>query len=229
MGYPTTEDLVTGSSVPELTGLGDDEKDALRASAIAAIEGFCRQSFATAQTDDTILLDGNDLQTLYLPRRLAQFDSIAFNGTAVESDGFLLNLAHNRLSIREPGSWGTWADRVVAEVDGAPRSEFPIGNSNVAVTGTWGWTDDEYDAELGAVTVALRWDMEDQARVEASKLTQLVQTARSQGLASISQGGLSADLSRRAPTISPRVKRVLAGRTPSGEKLRWPRAGGVVV
>lgn len=228
MGYPTTAELVSGSDVDELTSLTAEQQDALRASAIAAIEGYCRQSFDTAQ-DDTIVLDGNDLQTLYLPRRLASFTGISFNGTAVEVDGFALNLPHNRLSIRETGTWGTWADRALAEVDGAPRSEFPIGNSNVAITGVWGWTDDEYSAELGAVTVALRWDMEDQARVEKSKLSQLVQTARAQGLASISQGGLSADLSRRAPTVSPRVKRILAGRTPSGEKLRWPRAGGVVV
>lgn len=228
MGYPTTAELVGGSSVEELTGLSSEEQDALRASAIAAVENFCRQSFATAQSD-TIALDGNDLQTLYLPRRLQQLTSIAFNDTDVETDGFALNMARNRLSIREVGSWGTWADKALAELDGVPRTEFPIGNSNVVITGVWGWTDDEYDAELGAVTVALRWDMEDQARVEASKLSSLVETARAQGLASISQGSLSADLSRRAPTISQRVKRVLAGRTPSGEKLRWPRAGGVVV
>lgn len=228
MGYPTTADLIAGSSVDELTSLSSEEQDALRASAIAAVEVFCRQSFDTAQAD-TFALDGNDLQTLYLPRRLVSFSSVTFNGTTVETDGFQLNMARNRLSIREAGSWGTWADKALAEIDGVPRTEFPIGNSNVVITGVWGWTDDEYDAELGAVTVALRWDMEDQARVEASKLSSLVETARAQGLASISQGSLSADLSRRAPTISQRVKRVLAGRTPSGEKLRWPRAGGVVV
>jgi hypothetical protein len=228
MGYPTTAALVDGSDIPALTDLDSDQQDALRASGIAAVEGFCRQSFQTAQ-EDTITLDGNDLQTLYLPRRLQEFSVVTFNDTDVEADAFALNMSHNRLSMRELGSWGTWADKAMADFDGAPRTEFPIGNSNIAITGVWGWTDAEYDAELGAVTVALRWDMEDQARAEASKLTQLVQTARSQGLATISQGGLSADLSRRAPTISPRVKRVLAGRTPSGEKLRWPRAGGVVV
>jgi hypothetical protein len=215
--------------VQELLQLNTPEQDALRSAAISAIEAYCRQSFDTAGAEAPRLVDGNDLGTIYLPARLAEFTGISLGGHDVDAEGYKLNETRNRLSVREAGTWGTWADRLTMEMEGGPAKVFPIGSSNIEITGVWGWTDAEYTAELAAITTAIRWDMEDQARIEANKLSGTVRTARALGLSSVSQGSLTADLSRREPGISARVKRLLAGRTPSGEKLRWPRAGGVAV
>lgn len=227
MAYPNTAALVTASSVEALTSLNSTQQGALRDAAIAAVERFARQSFATA-AEETVEVDGNGLTTIYLPKRLADFTGIEISGSAVDAEAYKLNMARNRLSIREDGSWGTWADRAAADFDSWNR-DFPIGSSNIAITGTWGWTDAEYTAELAAVTTAIRYAMEDLARLEANELTEVVRTARSLGLASVSQGDLSADLSRREPDLPQRAKRLLAGKTPSGEKLRFPRGAGAVV
>ena len=61
MGYPTTAELVAASTVEEQTGLTDPQQDALRDSAIDAVEGFARQSFEAEGSEVVAIVKASDV------------------------------------------------------------------------------------------------------------------------------------------------------------------------
>lgn len=228
--YPDLDTLLAASVSDELLGLEREAQESLYAQAIAAIERHCRQRF-TSEGDGsegpvTRYFDGTGSSTLYFDRRLSSLDSLTMNGSALDPAAYNFGPARNRLSW-QAAAVGTWADRAVAEIEfGRRPTLFEAGQENIAVTGVWGWTDEEFPAEVGT---ALGLCLEDFAVVEANALRATIDSARMQGVGSISQGTLSLDLSNRERDLSRRVKRVLAAPTASGEPLVFPIGGGVVV
>lgn len=207
--YPTTKELVEASSVSELTGLTEVQRDALREEAIVAIEGHCRQSFEEEGTDkDPVAktFDGAGGRILYLPKRLAALGTVTTQGGMVGTDAVVLSDDHDRLHIPSGQDGATWASRAVSELSGYERAHFPTGPGAVTVSGIWGWADAEYPA---VITIALRMDCEDRALANAHALSESVRSARALGLQDINQGGLSVTLGNREPGVSMRVERML--------------------
>lgn len=221
MAYPTTAELVAGSTVDALTDLTSDQQDAKRAEAIVAVESHCRQSFTAEGTEEApvaLLVDGNGGRELWLPRRLVLIDSLSVSTGAFGADDVVLNDSHDRLHLGDAAGPSTWATRVIAAATGTTRPVFPAGPGTVEVTGVWGWAEDEYPE---AVTTALRFHMEDRALADAHALADSVRSARGLGIAGISQGNLSADLTRGEPLISTRVRRQL-------QRYRWSGPAGAL-
>ena len=221
--YPTTKELVDASSNAELKALAEVEQEALRAEAILAIEGHCRQSFAaesgsgSGSGDEfaTLSIDGTGSRTLYLPRRLASLHVLTVAGASIGAGDVELNAEHDRLSITDEGSATNWLLQAAAEFSQRPQALFTAGAGTVSVTGVWGWADDEYPE---AITTALRFDMEDRALANAHALSDTVRSARALGLTGVNQGGLSIELGNGEPAVSTRVRRLL-------KDYRW--SGGV--
>jgi hypothetical protein len=221
MAYPSTAELVSGSTVTELTGLTTEQKDALRTEAITAVEFYCRQSFTAEGTEEdpvTLLVDGGGGRELWLPRRLATIDSLSVSTGAFGADDVTLNASHDRLHLGDAAGPSTWATRAIVAAMGTTRSVFPAGAGTVEVTGVWGWAEDEYPGEI---TTALRFHMEDRALADAHALADSVRSARGLGLSGLSQGSLTADLSRGEPLISTRVRRLL-------QRHRWSGPTGAI-
>jgi hypothetical protein len=212
--YPTTADLVAASSNAELKALAAPEQDALRAEAILAIEGACRQSFTadgasgSGSGDEftTLSIDGNGSRTIYLPRRLASLHELVVTDASFGAADVELSDDHSRLNIIDEGGGTNWLTQAGAEFRGRQQALFTAGAGTVQVTGVWGWAEDEFP---DAIATALRFDMEDRALANAHALADTVRSARALGLSSINQGGLSAELSNREPAISTRVARIL--------------------
>lgn len=224
MSYPTTAELVDASSVDELTTLDTPQQDALRDEAIAAVENYCGQSFTqegTTGSPVTKTLDSPGGDVLGLPRRLASLSSFAFAGTTLDGDSVALSDDHDRLVLSDPRAGGSWLLRVQAQRDAATLS-FPSGPALAAVAGVWGWTDAEYDAQLDAITTALRFDMEDRALANAHKLSGTVRSARALGLSDVSQGSLSYSFADDQPSVSQRVMRIIP------QELIWAPALGAL-
>lgn len=219
MAYPDTADLVAASTVPELVDLEVAEQDALRASAITAVEAYCRQSFlpdGTTGSPVTHTFDGTGSRLLYLRKgpsllRLSELTALTVNDGAVATDAVRLDEQRGRLSLKDPGTWGSYYERAMEQVTRGPCEVFDQGSSNIAVSGVWGWTDDDYDADLAGVTEAIQFDMEDQALANAHGLAGSVRAARALGVESINQGGMSVGLRRGEPAISARCQRALSG------------------
>ena len=211
--YPSTEDLVAASTVAALGDLTGPQQDALRDAAIAAIESYCHQRFLAEGTDNdpvTKRLDGTGTRTLYLPCRIVEITEIESFGTeaGVTLDSVTISDDRSRLTLPETGAGTTWATRAYADAHGLTEAAFPAGTDNIRVTGIWGWTDDEYDDQLDAVTTAIRFDMEDKALAGAHALNDTVRAARTLGLNSVNQGRISLDLDTEHQ-LSARVKQQL--------------------
>lgn len=212
MGYPTTDELVPASAVDELKALEAEQQDGLRASAIEAVEAFCRQSFEFEGTEgDPIELTvrGAGTDELRLERRLATPVSVTVDGQALVPDDYTLNTSPNGSTIRLVSPiGGSWLTRV-RRVPGDPGPNFADG-ATVVVAGVLGWTDAEWEAgDLDAIAAAIRFDMEDQAQAEAHKLSATVRSARALGLADVSQGNLALTLRPGEPGLSVRAQRKL--------------------
>lgn len=195
--YPTTAELVALSVDTSLTNLSSDEQDALRESAIAAIEEFANQRFESRV--ETVTIDGYGSDVLYLPQRLETLTGLSIEGTAWPVDSVVLNSQNDRLSKSRESGIGYY-EQAMAEVSG---ERFPLGFGNVALTGTWGWT-----VIPEAVEWALVWDMEDTAIAEANALSGTIRAYRKLGVRTIDQGNLRADVTG-TPTVSDRVARLL--------------------
>lgn len=227
MGYPTTAQLVADSNDAHLTGLTPTEQDALRASAINAIERHTGQRFeaeGTLLAPVTKSFPGNNGDTLWLPARLQELTGLEVVGSwlgptdvAVSEDGAQLVIAPPNVA------GGTWLDRAQADLEsGAGPAVFPLGPDRVLVSGVWGWTDAEWSdpvsqegRSLAAVRRAIRFDMEDHADADANELSETIRVARQLGVSSLSQGNLSVQMrSSGEPLVSERVRRELQG-------LRW--------
>lgn len=200
--YPPTEDLVAASSVPELSALTSDQQDALRASAIRAVEEYTQQQFVPYTGVITVESPGGG--ELWLPRRLRSLTSAYASG----SDPYELDA----LRIAPDGYRLVWIDNVVGvgyyeqalmEVSGHDYpTKFPHA-STIYVDGDWGW-----DGVPDDVVQAIRFDMEDQALADANALSATVHVARKLGLESIDQGNLRMQLGA-VGALTPRVTRLL--------------------
>lgn len=216
-GYPSAAELVAASDVQVLIDLEPDRQEGLRLDAISAIEAYCKQSFTPEGTEEepvTYYADGSGSDVLWLPKRLASLSSATVNGNALQV-GDLQVESGQRLVLRA-NDGGTWADRALADVW---TRQFKVGAQNVAITGVWGWSAEEFP---DAVKTALRFDMEDNALAGAHALADTVHAARKLGVQQISQGNLNLALSTRAPRLSSRVRRLLP------DYVRRSPAGGVV-
>jgi hypothetical protein len=223
MAYPATADLVSASSVAALAELSTEQQDALRAEAILAIEGHCNQSFLPEGTDEDPVaktIDSPGGRVLYLPKRLSSLSELAISDSAITTSDVALDDDHGRLNVIDHRSGGSWLTRAEAQMEW-PDLTFPQGSGTAAVSGIWGWADEEYIAELSAITTALRYDMEDRALANAHALSESVRSAKALGLSGVSQGNLSLQLDGREAALSVRVQRLLTD-------LVWENAGGVL-
>lgn len=197
-GYPTTEELVSLSSVTELTGLTADQQDVLRDSTIAAVEEYCGQGFGYT-TDETVVVDGQGANVLHLPKRLIALDTLLVNNYGMTVSSVVISERRDRLHFAD---WlgMNYYEQAIREMT---HFRFPIGFGNVAITGSWGW--EEFPE---AVRAAIVFDMEDQARADANALSASVAAFRKLGIRSIDQGNLRADI-EGSPGLSPRVQATL--------------------
>jgi hypothetical protein len=222
--YPSTAELVAASSVAELTGLEEAQQDALREEAILAVEAHCKQSFEQEGKPGELverIIDGSGADTIYLPKRLVELDTLSVVGGSLLTDDVALSEKRDRLHVIREGDGGTWATRAVAAIEGRqPTTGFPAGPGAVTISGVWGWADDELPA---AVKTALRLDMEDRALAGSNALAESMRSARALGSKRVQQGGLSVDLSGGEPAVSNRVERVL-----STAGLVWESAVGAL-
>lgn len=209
--YPSTSDLVAASTVDALTALTGPQQDALRTAAITAVETHCGQRFISEGTEaDPIVkrVDGSGSNTLYLPVRLSLLSAVL--ATDASLGGVTVSDDRMRLTIGGNGHGGSWVDRAYADLRGHREIGFPSGVDNIKISGVWGWTDEEYTAELDAVTTALRMDMEDKALAGANYLADTVRASRALGVSNVSQGRLSINLAAVEPDLSVRAQRQLA-------------------
>lgn len=227
--YPDLADVLAGSVQEALLSRELEAQESLYVQAIAAIERHCHQSFE-AEGDDSggpvsRAHDGTGTRMVYTDRRLSSLETISMDGTDLDPETITIAPRRNRVSFSTT-SFGSWASQAVAEMElgGQPRM-FNPGQDNIVITGVWGWTDAEYPS---IVTEAIRATMEDFAAIEASPLSESIGAARMQGLGSITQGGLSVDLTQRELDLSRRVKRMLAGNW-GEEPLVFPMGAGALV
>lgn len=205
--YPSTAELVAASSVAALTDLDAAQQDALRAEAITAVEAYTGQSFTQEGTTEdpvTKVLDGTGGRTLALPRRLASLATLGVDGAGITVDDVVVSDRGDRLSLRAGPTGGSWADRTVAELEGARSRVFASGPGSVRVSGVWGWEECP-----DAVVTALRFHMEDRAAAEAHKLAETVRAARGLGLADVRQGNVTFTLGAE-PLLCARAKREIS-------------------
>lgn len=208
MAYPTVEELVGASDVPELTGASAADQSAFRDAAIRAVESECGQPFGSVA--ETRSLDGKGGATLYLPQRLDTLVGIDMVGAAWTLSDVVLADGHDRLTIRSYGSG--YYERAMRDVQGvgdvSPR--FPLGYDIITITGVWGWA-----VCPEPVVQALRIDMEDTARADANDLAPSVAVMHKLGLNALSQGNLRLNLTDVPGQLAPRALRLL------GDDLHW--------
>jgi hypothetical protein len=197
MAYPTRADVVAGSSQDELTSLDAAQQDALYDAAIQAIEEFTGQRFAPEVK--TVVVDGNGKQELFLPERLEELTAVALGGHLIGLDDVALDVDGTRLY------WSSYVGSGYAAIPWGDSRTFRSGFGNIALTGTWGWTE-----APAAIETALRYDMEEQAAADASGLAGSVAAYRRLGLRSAAQGNLRVDLADAPTGLSARAQRVLA-------------------
>lgn len=195
-GYPSREALIAASTVTELTDdLTEAQQDALREEAIDDIERFTGQQFV-ADTDD-IVLDGSGGRELYLPKRIDTLTGITVEGTSLDLTDVTVSADGKRLYFAAISD--NYA--VQAMRDSAYDSRtFRRGAGTVILEGTFGWASVPSD-----VVTAIRWEMEDRARAEATGLAGSVAAFRRLGMTEIAQGNLRGSLATRAPALSPRT------------------------
>jgi hypothetical protein len=199
VAYPTTEELVAASSVDELAALTVEQQDALRDSAIIAVEEFCGQVFEAF--DGTITVDGRRSRVLYLPRRLEEMEAITVAGSALATTDVLLTPDGDKLVMNT--SPGNYYERTLRELSGESLYGFDADVQGIAITGTWGW-----DEPPAGVVEAIRVDMEETAVADSNALSPTIAAYRKLGLRSISQGNLRAEIGEEG-SVSPRVARLL--------------------
>lgn len=214
MAYPTTAALVAASTQPDLLALSAPQQDSLRAAAITGVESYTGQSFT--EFDGVVELESQGGADLYLPRRLRVLRSITpFNGTPLELEPLYIPEDGTRILFRRNAVGVGYYEQALMEVSGHDYyTHFPT--QTVVIDGEWGWA-----APPDAVTLALRYDMEEQAAADANALSGTTLAFRKLGLSQIAQGGLRADLSA-VPTLSPRVQALL-------EPHIWLGRGGKLV
>jgi hypothetical protein len=217
VAYPSRDDLVAASTVTELTEAEPTKADEYLSLAIQGVEHFTGQSFQSWA--GTQLLDGQGGDTLYLPRRLERLDALLVDGQDFDLTSVQLSPDGARLALARPvGSYAVRAMR-----DGFPYEHwndtrtFRSGVGAVSVTGLWGWS-----TVPPAVTTALLWDMEDQARADTSALAGTVAAYRRLGVTEIVQGNLRATLGGSVPMLSPRATSLLG-------ELIWRGPAGYLV
>lgn len=207
-GYPTTEALVAASQVESLTGLTEDQQDALRSSAIVAVEAFTGQVFDLFEGE----IEVTDVQCgdeVYLPRRLIEVGSITpFDGDALDLDPILLTSNGERLLWRSNVVGVGYYEQALFEVSGRDYpTKFQTGT--LVVDGTWGWA-----TVPDAVVAAIRMDMEDQALADDNAMSTTVTAMRKLGIKGWAQGNLRIEFDGTrggaGEALTQRVQRQLA-------------------
>lgn len=211
MGYPAAAALVAaaaGAAREALDALDTEQLEALRTQAIIAVETHCAQSFETAETL-TLTLDGDGSKRLRLPRRLADLDELSVTGTTLAADQVVIADDRGSLTITPVDTSNAYL-RAMASMDedmAEHRRRFHAGEGNIAITGLWGWPDEDFPASVG---VALRMDMEENALADGSSLAGTIHAFRRMGLRSVRQGNLAADIGPGQSGLSPRAQRMVA-------------------
>jgi hypothetical protein len=203
MAYPTTAELVAASTVAELTSLTEEQQDALRSSAISAIEDWCGQSFLP-EDDATKIVRSEGGAELYLPKRLRSLTSMQTSGGAEHELAAVHVADEGDMLLFKSGVVGVgYYEQALFEVSGG---DYPQGFKKdlLTITGDWGW-----ETVPEPVVTAIRFDMEDAAVADANALSSTVHAFRALGLTNISQGNLRADLGT-IPVLSVRVTRLLS-------------------
>ena len=189
-GYPNLGTILAGSAVTALTEMSEAEQATLRIAAIAAVEDLCSQRLAPVDGSRRVAGTGGD--ELLLPMRLAVLDSVGYVGGAPFAPAeAVLTEDHSRLAFSS--EWGGgWLPQAEWEAVGfgSPRRTWPLGVDNIAVAGTWGFSHAEAHT-WGAITAALRIDMEDMALADQSELGDSLRAFRALGIRSLSQGNLA--------------------------------------
>ena len=200
MPYPTLADIV--AITPGLAALTPEQQEALYASSIAQIESYCGQSFA-GTTDESIEVQSMRSDTLYLPKRLIELDSIVpFGGDPAEVSAIAITHDGARLVWKRDVVGVGYYEQALQEVSGySYPTMFP--DSWVMVTGTWGWVDSPPE-----VDIALRLDISDSVSSDENALTATVNYMRAMGIERISQGNLDLALAPHA-ALSPGVSELL--------------------
>lgn len=206
MAYPSIADLVAASSIDELTSADAAEKGRLYRSSISAVEDYCRQSFD--HWTGTKMIDGGTDRQLFLPRRLSSLTGLAVARSVITERDVDLSEDHDEITLKpDAGRGGNYYERCAADADERMGLGFTFGYDTVAVTGVWGWADDEFPQ---LVFDALLKDMEDTAQVDTNKLTPTIRQYRHMGIRNISQGNMRAQISG-APGLSADSMGLLSG------------------
>lgn len=214
-GYPTTAELLAESSCEELLALQEDQQEAHRQAAIAAVESWTGQQFLYFE-GEAVEVESGGGHELYLPKRLIEVTSVTpYGGTPLDSAAIAVDPEGDRLVFRKGVVGVGYYEQALYDVSGGDYpSAFPMGT--LVITGNWGWT-----TAPEAVATALRWDMEEQALADANALSPTVHAVRRLGLSSIGQGSLRASLVT-PPMLSPRCERLLTDYV-------WMGTGGKLV
>lgn len=208
MGYPDVATIIADSDVTALTEADSAEQERLRRSSIAAVEEFCQQKFESTGEESTEVLDGPGGRRIYLPKRLSELTALEVKGSSITEADVLLNEDGAWLDVKPDSGWGgNYYERASRAADGIVGLDFTFGYSAVAVTGIWGWQDDEFPPQ---VTDALRLDMEDTALVDRNKLTPTIRQYRHLGVRDIAQGNMRASIGG-APGLSADAQQLLSG------------------
>ncbi len=208
MAYPTTAALVAESNVDELTGMDPAEQDLLRELAIAAIEDFTGQEFLPTVGD--LVMDGGGGREVFPPKRVEALTGVVVKGTDIDLSDVVVDPVGNRIHFLPLSA--SYAVQAMRESSFDTRT-FRAGSGTVVLTGTFGWT-----TVPRLVAIALRKEMEAQARADKSGLSGIVASARALGLRDVSQGNLRVSLGDPS-RLSPDAARLLG-------KFVWTGPGG---
>lgn len=196
MAYPDTATLVAASTVTELTDdLTEPQQEALRVESIDDIERFTGQVFLP--DDGPLVLDGRGGREAYPPKRIETLTGITVEGTSLDLTDVTVDPDGKRLYFTPiSGNYAVQAMR-----DSAYDSRtFRRGAGTIILEGAFGWEDPPTDVET-----AIRWEMEDRARANASGLAGTVAAYRRLGMKEIAQGNLRGTLAEKVPVLSPRT------------------------
>lgn len=215
MAYPDLADLLADSDVDALNESTPAEQATYRRLAISAVERYTGQKFEPFV--GTINVPGSGGDTLFLPRRVEAITVVAMNGNPLDMTNFALS--DDGDAIRwVPASTHYAVVAMRDPMEAADSRTFRSGPDNIAITGTFGWTDTPDN-----VKDAIRIDMEDQALAQSNDLAGTIAAYRRLGIKDVSQGNLRLSLGSLAGTaLSPRAAALV-------DDLIWQGPSGYVV
>jgi hypothetical protein len=197
--YPPVTLIVGASTVEALTEATAAQQQAYYEAARLAVDNFCNQSFDKEEGATITVAGGGTI--LALPRRLAVLTSL---DGGLDPAAVALGPEHDQLTLTASAG-ATWVERALAET---AITRFP---AQVAVTGTWGFTDAEMpeDDPDSILALALRFDMEEQAEADVNQIAQTARVAERLGLAQLGEGGMAVAFGGPALPLAARSQALL--------------------